>query len=446
MCPGEAAKRQGVILWLEDDLDVISEIQGFLRTQFRLDMFVADSLRELVGFLENYLQHATENPLVAFLLARELPDRQEFWDVVARVQPRAVISDLQMANDPLAGFSVLSVVSEVAPKAYRALFTARSDQSVVRLARAMGICAVIEKGSGYEGVVRLLAEALPEAVGGVERARDLDEAIGKLERENRRLRAQLRRLKRQAPVSRAKTARPARPTAADRAKGDKIPDAPEERLRIILAQQHDLLNTAALAVQALDRVCSKPELIPPLIMHDLRSARIAAKHSAVLIQTADKLAAGPASGKPEPGSIARSFQEAYEIIARKIPDSVTVSIEVPDNLPPSRIPDSALVRCALNLLLNASEAIKDRGHIEVTTGTRPRRNAKHVDVLVRDNGEGIRKRDLGKAFDWGFSTRGKKQGFGLFIVKRIIEMHGGRVAIDSKRGKGTTVSLKIPLA
>lgn len=107
-----------------------------------------------------------------------------------------------------------------------------------------------------------------------------------------------------------------------------------------------------------------------------------------------------------------------------------------------------------NILLNAIEAIAEKG--SVTVRTYPDRaelpsgagDAVPACVIeIRDTGVGIDKEDLIKLFEPFFTTkRGQKgTGLGLAIVKSIVEKHKGGISIESEAGRGTTVRLVLPL-
>jgi signal transduction histidine kinase len=77
-----------------------------------------------------------------------------------------------------------------------------------------------------------------------------------------------------------------------------------------------------------------------------------------------------------------------------------------------------------------------------------------VRLAVQDTGSGIAPADLAHLFDRHFSGRagraaraegGAANGRGLAIVRRIVELHGGRVAVQSRLGAGTTVTLELPV-
>jgi len=63
-------------------------------------------------------------------------------------------------------------------------------------------------------------------------------------------------------------------------------------------------------------------------------------------------------------------------------------------------------------------------------------------ICVKDNGKGISEEDIDKIFDMGYSKTGT--GFGLTIVKKIIEAHDGSISVKSKEGKGTTFEIVLP--
>jgi signal transduction histidine kinase len=66
-------------------------------------------------------------------------------------------------------------------------------------------------------------------------------------------------------------------------------------------------------------------------------------------------------------------------------------------------------------------------------------------IMVSDTGRGIFEEEIEKAFDYTYTTKEKGLGLGLPIAHKIIEEHGGRITIESQVGKGTTVSLFLPV-
>ena len=112
----------------------------------------------------------------------------------------------------------------------------------------------------------------------------------------------------------------------------------------------------------------------------------------------------------------------------------------------------------LNLLVNAAQAIDDRGTITVTTsravspqGLVPDSAsgaAEWVCIQVSDDGIGIAKDELPRIFEPFFTTKavGEGTGLGLAVSSGIIENHNGFMDVDSEPGKGTTFSVWLPVS
>jgi len=96
----------------------------------------------------------------------------------------------------------------------------------------------------------------------------------------------------------------------------------------------------------------------------------------------------------------------------------------------------------LNILLNAMESIEGSGSIRVSAHAED----KWVSIEVRDTGAGIDSDYLPHIFEPFFSSKGKaRTGLGLFISHSIITNHGGKIEVQSQRGKGTTVVIRLPI-
>jgi GAF domain-containing protein len=121
-------------------------------------------------------------------------------------------------------------------------------------------------------------------------------------------------------------------------------------------------------------------------------------------------------------------------------------IEVPPNLPPARGDDRRLTQVLLNLVGNAIK-FTDAGEVAVKAAAS---NGAYT-ISVRDTGPGIAAADQAKIFDefqQADSTQTKAKGgtgLGLSIAKRIIEMHGGKLWVESSLGAGSTFSFTVPL-
>jgi len=98
-----------------------------------------------------------------------------------------------------------------------------------------------------------------------------------------------------------------------------------------------------------------------------------------------------------------------------------------------------LVQCFLNLLRNAYEAT-DRGTVSVEAEKR----RKKIFVRVSDTGRGIEPDRLSRVFDPFFTSKDKGMGIGLYLARKIIEAHGGRIGVESPPGRGATFTIQLP--
>ncbi len=93
-----------------------------------------------------------------------------------------------------------------------------------------------------------------------------------------------------------------------------------------------------------------------------------------------------------------------------------------------------------NILINSIEAIGDKqGRIQISV----KEMAERVIIEIIDNGSGLDSRELEFIFDEDYSTKEIGTGLGLFIVKRIVDLHQGQIEIKSKKNRGTTVILNL---
>jgi signal transduction histidine kinase len=139
------------------------------------------------------------------------------------------------------------------------------------------------------------------------------------------------------------------------------------------------------------------------------------------------------------------------VIARNAPQAERKSIEVTLEAPSaveSMIDAQYLPRVIDNLLSNAIKfsEIGRRVWIDV------RRRGAEAAIFVRDEGPGLTESDMARVFGKrerlsARPTHGEdSSGLGLYIVRTLVEAHGGSVSVDSKRGQGATFIVRLPLA
>jgi signal transduction histidine kinase len=107
----------------------------------------------------------------------------------------------------------------------------------------------------------------------------------------------------------------------------------------------------------------------------------------------------------------------------------------------SVLADAEMIHQALiNLLMNAIEATPHGGRVDVYTRT----SGDRIEIAISDTGRGIAPEHLESVFKPFFTTRHTGTGLGLSITREIIQRHGGTVALRSKLGEGTTMTIRLP--
>ena len=118
-----------------------------------------------------------------------------------------------------------------------------------------------------------------------------------------------------------------------------------------------------------------------------------------------------------------------------------ISGTVPAGLPPLVGVRDQLVQVVFNLVLNAIDATGKGGRIEVAAEAAGGR----VVLTVRDDGVGIPGDVRDRLFRPYFTTKKHGTGLGLFVIRKIVEEHGGSVAVESEPGRGTTFRVELPV-
>ncbi|NPV43524.1 MAG: PAS domain-containing protein [Firmicutes bacterium] len=133
-----------------------------------------------------------------------------------------------------------------------------------------------------------------------------------------------------------------------------------------------------------------------------------------------------------------------DIIAKKI----RIKKEVGREILKVFIDERTIKQCFLNILINAVQAVKEYGEIELKYKTKNEpvdgQEKKFVEILVRDNGTGIQPDKIEKIFSPFFTTKKGGTGLGLAIAYKLIKENGGRIAVKSEVGKGTEFSILLP--
>lgn len=173
---------------------------------------------------------------------------------------------------------------------------------------------------------------------------------------------------------------------------------------------------------------------------------------------------------PEPRLVAhdlrRSVERALDLARGQIDKAgIEVSVKAADDLPDAFVDPDQTEQVLLNVVLNAVQAMPEGGRLGVTLRAverlgpvigRPGRRAgdgdvhagsgrRFIEIEVRDTGVGIDHADLPKLFEPFFTTRPSGTGLGLSTSQALVRQHGGAISLESEQGKGTVVTILIPV-
>ncbi len=119
---------------------------------------------------------------------------------------------------------------------------------------------------------------------------------------------------------------------------------------------------------------------------------------------------------------------------------ITITRDFQENLYPVYVDQHQLAQVVTNLLTNAREAVGEQGVITVRT----RETDDWVEIEVEDNGGGVEPVNEPHIFDVFYSSKEQGTGLGLGIARRIVEEHGGELALENHPGRGARFIVRLP--
>jgi two-component system sensor histidine kinase HydH len=142
-----------------------------------------------------------------------------------------------------------------------------------------------------------------------------------------------------------------------------------------------------------------------------------------------------------PGNLVAVVEELVDFFTPMARQSgIDIKCYLPADLPPAPLNKDLFRQALLNLMLNAQQAMPDGGQITIQA----ERDPHGVCLSIIDTGKGMTPETVSKAFRPFFSTKPGGTGLGLATTRRIVEAHGGTIAIQSEVGRGTKVSIRLP--
>ena len=127
--------------------------------------------------------------------------------------------------------------------------------------------------------------------------------------------------------------------------------------------------------------------------------------------------------------------------AERAAAGITIYKAYAPEIPPFPLDAELMERVFYNLVVNAAQASPPGGAVTVKT----RLNGRNVETLVIDRGSGIDKAHRAQIFNPFFTTKKEGVGLGLAIVAKIVDEHGGKIAVESEPGKGSIFCVSLPM-
>jgi PAS domain S-box-containing protein len=158
--------------------------------------------------------------------------------------------------------------------------------------------------------------------------------------------------------------------------------------------------------------------------------------------------------KPEPVDVAQLVASITDLLDRTLGPSIEIRTSIPERLSPILIDANQLELAILNLAVNAKDAMPAGGVLTISADHAPGgvnaalKAGRYVRLTIADTGEGMDARTLAHATEPFFTTKGvgKGTGLGLAMVRGLTEQSGGTLTLDSELGKGTRVTMWIPVS
>jgi len=150
--------------------------------------------------------------------------------------------------------------------------------------------------------------------------------------------------------------------------------------------------------------------------------------------------ARPLKLRLEPEDLAHLLDRAIAEAEREAPGIAVYRNYAPE-IPPFPIDSELMERVFYNLVLNAAQATAHGGAVTVKT----RAEGRSAQIAVIDRGTGITPEQMKDIFNPFFTTKPEGVGLGLAIVSKIVDEHGGKIAVESEPGKGSIFLVSLPM-
>jgi len=149
-------------------------------------------------------------------------------------------------------------------------------------------------------------------------------------------------------------------------------------------------------------------------------------------------------------SVERAAVPASDLVRRVLerypaPANIRLRLDLPSGLPPLHVDGRQIEQVLNNLVLNAYQAMEaGEGELAVIGEQLSVNGEQWLRITVQDTGPGIPPENLPKLFEPLFTTKARGIGLGLAVSKKLAELNGGRIEVQSKLGEGAAFTIILP--
>lgn len=149
-------------------------------------------------------------------------------------------------------------------------------------------------------------------------------------------------------------------------------------------------------------------------------------------------------GEKQPCEIKELIEDSLIALRSQMSDKVVISKDLDPEILYVKGYNGELQQALHQIFTNAEQSISHRGEIHIETA----REGAFAKIQITDSGEGIDAHDRKRVWDPFYTTKdpGKGEGLGLPIAYSVIKNHRGSISMQSRKGEGTSVTIKLPLS
>ncbi|MGQ9632017.1 MAG: ATP-binding protein [bacterium] len=153
--------------------------------------------------------------------------------------------------------------------------------------------------------------------------------------------------------------------------------------------------------------------------------------------------AKPPKLDPKPNDINLVVEEVLELLGgdESLARNIPIRRELDRRIPLVPFDRDKIKQVVWNVILNGIQAMPRGGELAISSTL----VGDHIELRIRDSGEGIPEENIPKIFQPFFTTKRNGTGLGLSIANRIVEAHSGSMGVESRVGGGTAFSIRLPL-